>query len=81
MQWSFSGEVNWAAPRVGTLGFIPVLGAGLLGLVAFFALNVPPRAGQEGAVLPAMLLIGAAFIGVQLLHLRLIERTLRRGGD
>ena len=30
MQWSLSGEVNWSAPRVAALAFVPVLAALLL---------------------------------------------------
>jgi heme/copper-type cytochrome/quinol oxidase subunit 3 len=78
MQWSLAGTVNWTAPRALALALIPALGTGLLGFIALLALNVRPRAGQEGMVLPVTMLVGAAFLGAQLVHFWLIERTLDR---
>ena len=80
MQWSLAGTVNWTAPRAFALTLIPALGTGLLSFITLLALNVRPRAGQEGMVLPVIMLVGAAFVGVQILHFWLIERTLDRNG-
>lgn len=81
MQWSLTGAVNWTAPRALALTLIPVLGTGLLGFITLLALNVSPRAGQEGMVLPTTMVIGAAFVGLQLVHFWLIEKTLNRNGS
>ena len=80
MQWSLAGTVNWTAPRALALSLIPSLGTGLLSFIVLLALNVRPRAGQEGMILPVTMLVGAAFVGAQLLHFWLIERTLDREG-
>jgi len=81
MQWSLAGTVNWMAPRALALTLIPVLGTGLLGFITLLALNVAPRPAQEGMVLPATMLIGAGFVGAQLFHFWLIERTMNRNGS
>jgi hypothetical protein len=51
------------APRALALTLIPALGTGFLGFITLLALNVRPRPGQEGMVLPTTMLIGAAFVG------------------
>ncbi len=78
MQWGITGAVNWSAPRSVALAFIPILAIGVLGFQVFMALNVPARAGQEALVFPVLVGTGATLVAVQLLHLWLIERTLRR---
>ncbi|SDA16109.1 hypothetical protein [Sphingomonas sp. NFR15] len=78
MQWSLAGTVNWTAPRVLALSFTPALAAVTLGFIALLALNVAPRVGQEGIVLPVTMLIGASFVGMHLLHFWLIENSLKR---
>jgi hypothetical protein len=80
MQWSLTGTVNWTAPRAIALSFVPALGTGLLTFITVLALNVRPRAGQEGMVLPVTMLIGGTFVAVHLFHFWLIDRTLNRNG-
>lgn len=80
MQWWLTGEVTWSAPRVVALAFIPALAICVLAAHVVLALNVPARPGQEGMVLPALLAMGAIFVACQLLHLWLIDKTLRRNG-
>jgi hypothetical protein len=78
MQWWFTGEVTWSAPRRLALSLMPALAAVTLGALAITSLTTPPRAGQEGAVLPAAIGMGAMLVAIQSLHLRLVARTLRR---
>lgn len=78
MQWGITGAVNWSAPRSVALAFIPILAIGVLGFQVFMALNVPARAGQEALVFPVLVGTGVTLVAVQLLHLWLIEWTLRR---
>jgi hypothetical protein len=80
MQWWLTGEVTWSAPRVVALAFIPAIAMCVLGAYLVLALNIPPRAGQEGVVLPSFLAVGVIFSCIQLFHLWMIERTLRRNG-
>lgn len=81
MQWWLTGEVTWSAPRVFALAFIPALATCVLAACVLLMLNVPSRAGQEGMVLPTLIAVGAIFVACQLLHLWLIDRTLRRNGS
>lgn len=81
MQWGITGAVNWSAPRSVALAFIPILAIGVLGFQVFTALNVPARAGQEPLVFPVLVGTGVTLVAVQLLHLWLIERTLRRNAE
>jgi hypothetical protein len=81
MQWSLAGTVNWTAPRVLALSLIPALGVGLLTFITLLNLNVRPRAGQEGMVIPVTILMGATFVAVQLLHFWMIDKTLKRNGS
>ena len=77
MQWSFAGKVNWTAPRRIALAFTPTLAAIVLGATAIALwVSGAPRPGQEGMGAPVVLLIGAAFLIVHMLHLRLIHRTV-----
>ena len=78
MQWGFTGEVNWSAPRRLALAFMPMLAVALLGFFTFMSMEVPPRAGQEGLVFPVLVVMGAALVAAQLLHFWLVERTIRR---
>jgi len=55
MQWWLNGEVTWSAPRVGALAFVPALGIAVLTINAALALNLRPRPGQEGMVLPTFI--------------------------
>lgn len=80
IQWWLDGKVSWTAPRLVALAFIPVLATGMLGIVAVLSQTLPPRAGQEALVWPVMLGSGALSVAIQLLHLGLIARTVRRPG-
>jgi len=81
MQWWFTGDVTWSAPRALALAFVPALAACVFLSLILLSLNVRPRTGQEGEVLPTFIGIGIVFLGIQLLHLWLIGRTLRRNGS
>ena len=78
MQWWLTGEVTWSAPRHLALAFLPTFA--IFTFSAFFVSSqtAKPRAGQEHLVLPALIGLGATFIAVQLLHLWLVAKTLRR---
>ena len=78
MQWWFTGEVTWSAPRPLALLFIPMLAVVVLGMQVVLALTMAPRPGQENLVLPILMGTGAVFVAIQLLHIRLIDWTLRR---
>ena len=80
MQWSFAGSVNWTAPRHIALAFTPVLATVSLAATVTLTLMLKPRAGQEGFEVPTILALGLAFVAVHALHLRLIGKSLRRGG-
>jgi len=69
MQWGLSGQVNWTAPRVLGLAFVPVLYAVLAGIFIWAAEHDPEKytAKSVGIVLIAL-------IAVQLLHLWMIDR-------
>jgi len=84
LQWMISRSqplsqtVVRTAPRVFVLGFIPSLAICVLVLIAVGAFTLTPRPGQEGMLLPSVLFIGSVFVAAHVLHLWLIERTLRR---
>lgn len=69
MQWGLSGQVNWTAPRVLGLAFVPVLYAVLAGIFIWAAEHDPEQytAKSVGIVLIAL-------IAVQILHLWMIDR-------
>ncbi|KAB2671867.1 hypothetical protein F9K88_02055 [Brucella intermedia] len=69
MQWGLSGQVNWTAPRVLGLAFVPVLYAVLAGIFIWAAEHDPEKytAKSVGIVLIAL-------IAVQILHLWMIDR-------
>lgn len=79
MQWSVTGSVNWTAPRRVALAFVPGLAIIVIAAVAASVRWLDPRPGQEGLEIPVLLIVAGGFIGVQWLHLRLIERSFRRG--
>ena len=78
MQWSFSGSVNWTAPRAVALAFTPVLAAVVLLATVSLTTFLQPRPGQEGLVIPTNIFMAFVFVSAHALHLRLIENTLRR---
>lgn len=81
MQWWLTGEITWSAPRPLALAFIPALAIVVLAIYIVSALTVRPRVGQETDIIPAVIGLGAIFIAIQLAHLWLIARTLRRNGN
>lgn len=80
MQWGVTGRVTWTAPRRLALAFMPVTAGVLMGFVTILTMTVPPRAGQEGLVLPVAVAMGVTLVAAQLFHVWLIARTLRGGG-
>jgi hypothetical protein len=80
MQWLLNGDVTWSAPRRVALAFMPALSIPMLAALTLLFLNVAPRPGQEHLVFPVFVGIGALFVACQLLHVWLIDRTLRRAG-
>lgn len=76
MQWWLNGEVTWYAPRRMALAFIPTLAIAVFGL----SLTTKPRPGDEQLVIPVMVILGFVFLGIQLLHLYLVRKTLQRDG-
>lgn len=78
MQWSLSGSVNWSAPRLLALSFTPALAISALALFVAGATTLPPRPGQEGMVMPALLGLGSAFLAAHLFHIWLIGKTVHR---
>lgn len=79
MQWSFSGGVNWTAPRVLALSFTPALATCILTTAAAAMLVSEPRPGQEGLGPPVLMFMAFGFLAAHLLHLRMIEKALRGG--
>ncbi|WP_374470138.1 hypothetical protein [Phenylobacterium sp.] len=78
MQWLLDGTVTWTAPRPVALAFTPVLAAGCLACMAALSIFLKPRPGQEHLALPVHVLVALVFVAAHALHLRLIQRTLRR---
>jgi len=81
MQWGFTGEVNWSAPRRVALAFIPVLAVALLSFFPFMSMNVPTKAGQEELIFPILIVMGAALVAAQLSHFWLVKKTIRLKGN
>ena len=78
MQWGLRGTVNWSAPRVWALSFIPLLAFGFFAFFTLLMLTKGPRDGQENVVIPAGVGMSAMYITIQILHLWGAARTLRR---
>jgi hypothetical protein len=68
MQWSLDRKVNWSAPRPVALAFTPILAAVVLAFVAH------QLAGNPTSQFWTLAAIAAAFVGMHLLHLRLLEK-------
>lgn len=81
MQWGLDREVTWYAPRRFALASVPGLAICVFAFYVVLSFTSKPRPGDEYLVLPILILLGSVFIAVQLLHLYLIERTLRRKGS
>lgn len=84
LQWLISRSqplsktVIRSGPRVFVLSLVPGLAICTLVLIAIGASTLTPRPGQEGMLLPFVLFIGGVFVAVYVLHLWLIEQTLRQ---
>lgn len=78
MQWGLTGEVNWSAPRYLALASMPIITIAVLGFQTILSMNVAPRPGQEGLVLPALVGTGVTLIVLQLIHFWMIDKALRR---
>jgi hypothetical protein len=67
MQWSLKGNVNWSAPRSLAFAFVPTLAAAVF--VALWAAGIgEPR---------ELIVIGAVFLAMQVLHGILLGRWFR----
>ena len=80
MQWSITGEVNWTAPRLVALCFMPVLSLVVLVPTAILSVTLPPRPGQEGYAVPVLAGVALSLVGAHALHLWLIGRRKAEGG-
>lgn len=80
MQWSFTGSVNWTAPRALALAFTPILSAVVLSAATIGTMVSAPRPGQEGFEIPVITLLSLGLIGAHALHLWLINKTIRSKG-
>ena len=78
MQWWIDGKVTWDAPRHFALAFVPVLGTSVLALFILMNFTMKIRPGDEHLVIPILIVVGCIFVAVQLLHLYLVARSLRR---
>ena len=68
MQWSLERRVNWSAPRPLALAFTPLLAAVVLTVMAYMLAHEPTTR------LWTLAAVAAAFVGIHLLHLRLLEK-------
>lgn len=80
MQWSFAGSVNWTAPRVLALSFMPVLAVLVLSAATIGTIVSTPRPGQEGLEVPVIMLLSVGLIGAHAFHLWLIGKALKVSG-
>ena len=69
MQWSLSGKVNWTAPRVIALASFPAIFA-----VIGSALILSSAPEHEQSTTRSLVFLGIAMIGLQILHLRLVNK-------
>ncbi len=79
MQWH-GREVTWSAPRPIALAFVPALAFLVFCGLSVLSLYTRPRPGQEGMVIPSLIAIGLLFLAVQVFHLWMVEKTIRRDG-
>lgn len=78
MQWWIDGSVNWTAPRPLALAFTPVLAGLVLAAAVVSTIFLEPRRGQEHLEVPVIVVLALTFITVHALHLKLMERNLKR---
>lgn len=76
-----SKTVIRSGPRIFVLCFVPGFAICTMVLIAIGASALTPRPGQEGMLLPSVFFIGGVFVAVYVLHLWLIEQTLRQDGS
>lgn len=81
MQWWVTGEVTWSAPRPIALSIVPTLAVLTFIVIVVLSFSTDPRSGQEAEVLPTMISLGIMFLGIQVLHLWLIEKTVQRNSS
>ena len=81
MQWWVTGEVTWFAPRPIALSVVPALAVLTFVVMIVLSFSTDPRSGQEAEVLPTMSSLGIMFLGIQVLHLWLIEKTVQRNSS
>ena len=79
MQWWLSGEVTWSAPRPIALAFVPALAVLVFAGLAVISFYTRSRPGQEWMVMPSLFAVGLMFLAVQVFHLWMVEKTVRRG--
>ncbi len=70
MQWGFSGQVNWTAPRPYALALFPALYALIAVFIIFTGIS-----GHEAITTRSLLILAITLVGAQLLHLLLIDKT------
>ena len=80
MQWWLDGEVTWSAPRRIALAFIPAISILMLAGFTVLLSYTRPRPGQEGFVIPSLILLGFACVAAQVFHLWMVDETVRRDG-
>ena len=78
MQWWLGGEVTWYAPRPIALAFVPALGVLVFAGLTVISFYTRPRPGQEWMEVPSLFAIGVIVLAVQVFHLWMVEKTVRR---
>ena len=78
MQWWLDGSVTWTAPRPVALAFTPILAAVCLPAVVALTIFGRARPGQEGVLIPAIILVALVLFGFHAFHLWLMQRTTQR---
>ena len=81
VQWLLPNQVILSASRPAALAFVPALAFLSFAGLTVLSFYTKPRPGQEGSLLPAMIAIGLIFLGVQLFHLWMVERAIRKNGS
>jgi len=78
MQWALDGSVNWTAPRGLALAMTPTLASCILVAIVVMTLVLTPRPGQQGMEIPVVVFGCLVFLGAHGLHLRMIEKHLKK---
>jgi hypothetical protein len=77
MQWSFTGKVNWTAPRFFALSFHPLLAVFLLAVMMVISIYNDPRPGDEKIAKALPIIIAGLLLFIQVVHLALMKWTMR----